>query len=124
MSVVTFTRLWLNDAADSTDGRGFRLASFEPSDDLRTSVVALAGERFRAVTRKGRAKKLTAVLRSPDADDRAWLDDHADALLTVRDPDGGKWAGVLADWTRPRAPRPGGKDQTLVFSMVSHSEKV
>lgn len=124
MSAVTITRLWLNLAADPDDVRGFRLASFRPADATRGEVRTLAGGRRRLILREGSERQYVAVLRHPDADDRAWLDDHRGRLLIVRDPDGGKFIGTYLTFDRTRSRFAVGEDIELTLTDVTHSEAV
>jgi hypothetical protein len=124
MATVVLRRLWLNLASDPSVGRGFRLASFEPADSVPLEVRRYVNDRTRLIRKGGAKRTMVAVLRRPDVDDRAWLLDLVGELMIVRDPDGGKFAGVYADFTRPRTPGVVGEDVTLALTEVTFSEAV
>lgn len=102
-TTVVLDRLWLNSTDDPDDAMSFRISSWTWGKTVAGDVRELGGGRLRLVTRPTRAQRESAVIVDPTADQLAWLDDHAGQTLTVRDPDGGKFAATYLDlsWDRP-----------------------
>lgn len=122
-STITLTRLWLNNAADPADLMSFRTPSYTPGATKPGDVRELAGGRLRLVTRAGRARSHSVVLRKLSAEQEAWLDDHLGELLTVRDPAGGKYVATYLGLSVPHTVD--GEDTvTLALSQVTRSEAV
>lgn len=120
--VVELTRLWLNPVADPTDVIALRVSSFRPGKSIAGEVRQQAGGRLRLIRRAPKPRRISAVLVRPPAADRERLDELAGELVTVRDPDGGKFVAVYLDieWDRPID----GADVALSMTQVTSSEAV
>lgn len=126
MVSVNITKLWFNSAADPSDARGIKLATFSPKSAVQGEARTYANGRVRLVSKAGGVPQpsMEATLSHPTADDRAWLLAHVGQLLIVRDPDGGKFAGVFLDVAPLRTPVPVGENVTITLLGVTHSEAV
>lgn len=121
---VVLTRLWLNSLADPEDLIALRISRFAPAKTVRGAFEENAGGRIRLITRAGQPKAMVATCVRPTAEERAWLDEHVGLPgVTVRDPDGGKFAGayLLLGYERSATMA---TDVTLTISEFTASEVV
>lgn len=124
-TIVSATRLWLNEAANPSSSRSFRLGSFETDTELAGDVRTYASGRNRMVRTGGTKTTYKALLRSPSLDDRTWLKARCGVPLIMRDPDndGRTIAGYLS-FPEVGTPSPVGVDITLTLLAITYSEAV
>lgn len=122
-SVLTLTRLWLNDVGQPSDLVSLSIFDFTRARAVGGQVRTLANGRLRAVRQAWSAKSLTVQVRRPSREQLVWLDDHIGRPVTVRDPDGGKFVGTYFDLGYSH-PVSGVTDISLTLAEVSSSEAV
>lgn len=125
MAGVTLGTLWLNDAADLSDGIAFPLMS------KLTVVTAQPGEvrtmangRLRMVSRAGRSRTWQADLPNLDRTAVDWLEDHLGELVLVRDDRGRKMFGTYLTLPDDAHRYDAESDVQITLLEVTHSEAV
>lgn len=121
-TTLSLGRLWLNSVDNPADLMSFAISSFTPSKEIGGEVRDYANGRLRLVRRARVSRARQANVRRPTTLQLDWLDDHAGELVTVRDPDGGKFVGtyLALSYERPTE----GADMTLSLTQVTSSEAV
>lgn len=95
MTAIVLCTLWLNSADDPTDVMAFPyLSSLASTPQQNVQLQPFAQGRIRAIITPGTAQQVAVDLAACSGDQRAWLDDHAAALLCVRDDRGRKFYGM------------------------------
>lgn len=123
-TTLVLNRLWLNLVDDPSVVMSFRISSFAPGKSVNAVPREAASGRMRLV-RSGLAKprRMQATIVQPTDEQIAWLNLWAGEVVTVRDPDGGKFSGVFDDVGYER-PVDGAVGMGLSIADVTSSEVV
>lgn len=122
-AAVDLATVWLNPAADLSDGRAF------PTLGALTVTTAREGEfrrytsgRFRTVLRPGSTRTAEIQLASLDREAVAWLELHVGDLLCVRDHVGRKFYGAFLSVPAVEHRYNTEADVTLTLTEITHTE--
>lgn len=125
MATVTLANLWLNSAANPSDGRAFLLRALSEMPEVTGDVRRYANGRLRLITRAGESMSLQVTVRTFDGDGLDDLRARAGTRQCLRDQYGRKLYGVflkptLAEVGGPNRP----VDVSFTFVEVTVSEAV
>ena len=95
MASVTFGTVWVQSAADLSDGGGLGLRAWSSPSSAVVEVRRRAAGRLTAVSRPGVARKVMLTVAIDTRDDLSWLESMCGELVLVRGARGQRVWGVF-----------------------------